>query len=116
MKYCPSGKTPTYKCLWQFKLQFYHDLCYVNHFHFTVLYYSQQIRRCNDLDCCAGEPINSDIYWLPYPTPDEENLGHLKKFNQVYGTHIIEDSIPSKLNDIRKVTQEQQVRMCIYHL
>ena len=20
--------------LWQFKLQFYHDLCYVNHFHF----------------------------------------------------------------------------------
>ena len=33
MKYCPSGKTPTYECLWQFKLQFYHDLCYVNHIH-----------------------------------------------------------------------------------
>ena len=33
MKYCHSGKNPTYRCLWQFKLQFYHDLCYVNHFH-----------------------------------------------------------------------------------
>ena len=24
------------KLLWQFKLQFYHDLCYVNHFHLRM--------------------------------------------------------------------------------
>ena len=51
MKYCPSGKTPTYYCLWQLKLQFYHDLCYVNHFHIVYAKHETELyRQLKDID------------------------------------------------------------------
>ena len=50
--------------------------------------------------------------WLPYPCPDQENPGHYKKFEDIYGLEeatATEDYVPSILNNIRKVSEEQQV-------
>ena len=48
--------------------------------------------------------------WLPFPVPDKGNEGHYKKFSNDYDDSTpCEDLIPSKLTDIRWVSEEQQV-------
>ena len=52
------------------------------------------------------------MHWLPYPCLDQQNPGHYKKFEDIYGLEestASEDYVPSILNNIRKVSEEQQV-------
>ena len=52
------------------------------------------------------------MHWLPYPCLDQQNPGHYKKLEDIYGLEestASEDYVPSILNNIRKVSEEQQV-------
>ena len=60
--------------------------------------------------CCPGKELEKVPISLPFPVPDKENKGHYKKFSDVYDDSTpCEDHIPSKLTDIRQVSEEQQV-------
>ena len=50
------------------------------------------------------------MHWLPYPSPDPENPGHFKEFCEVFGQNVTtEDHVPSLVNNVRQVSEEQQV-------
>lgn len=69
-------------------------------------HYSFQIRRCNDESCCPGGKRN--VPWLPQPIPDKARPGHYQKFEDVFGKNPTDEFIPSFMNDVRKVAEEQQ--------
>ena len=68
-------------------------------------HYAFQIKRCGEPDCCQSQ---NQVEWLPYPVPDSENPGHYKPFKDIYGPNPTEEIMPSKTNNVRKVTEEIQ--------
>ncbi|XP_066934136.1 uncharacterized protein [Clytia hemisphaerica] len=69
--------------------------------------YAFQIRRCEDNNCCPGEPL-VDFKWLPFPSPDPDNPGHFKKFKEVSDQQPTEEHLPSNVNNVRKVAELEQ--------
>ena len=50
-----------------------------------------------------------DFKWLPFPVPDPNNAGHYKKFEDLYGEEPTEEHMPSNVNNVRKVSELEQV-------
>ena len=34
---------------------------------------------------CCEAPADENVHWLPYRCPYQQNLGHYKKFEDIYG-------------------------------
>ena len=50
----------------------------------------------------SWEPL-VDFKWLPFPSPDPDNPGHFKKFQDVSDQQPTEEHLPSNINNVRKV-------------
>ena len=104
-----------YRWLYQFYLNpwetFYNNLAYFYIYFYIFLYLSTiKVRRCCDVGYCPRKERGNPPKWLPFPVLDKENEGHYKKFLNVYNDSApCEDHIPSKLTDICRVSEEQQV-------
>ena len=57
--------------------------------------YAFQVKRCNNLECCPGDKLKENLYWLPSPIPDDENPGHYKKLDYILGNDPTDEWVPS---------------------
>ena len=73
----------------------------------VLLFIFLQICRCEDETCCLVHP---PFHWLLFPKNDKGNLGHYKPFSAMYGAqNPTEEHIPSNVNNVRKVLEQEQV-------
>ena len=63
--------------------------------------------------CCIDEtyfPVHPPFHWHQFPKNDEGNPGHYKIFSTMYGAQEpTEEGIPSNVNNVRKVSEQEQV-------
>ena len=85
------------------KLRAYLSHCTVERTYFF------SIKKCGDLECeiCKLPKLPSvvfeQLHQLPDPVPDEQNKGHYKPSNQVFGTETSEEKyLPSKTLAVKK--------------
>ena len=57
--------------------------------------YAFQVKHCNNLECCPGDELKENLYWLPSPIPDDENPGLYTKLDNVLGNDPTDEWVPS---------------------